>query len=91
MTAETIGTGQLYFDGKPLGEVVELELPALLPMPDPEGMLVEFVLRKHFEMRATIEGAMAAFLRRALLQMARRTMTKRGFRRWRAKVWRKRP
>lgn len=79
----------MFIDGKPIGALTSIELPTL---PKPRNV-AEFVLLKDFEFRATLEVAtmnmMASVLREMQLYHARHTMTKRGFRRWRARYWRK--
>lgn len=57
------------------------------------GLFVEAVLRRDAEMRARLENGMAEAINRmtrhTVPRLARRTMTKRAFRRWRARYWRK--
>lgn len=89
MAAKSIGTGRMVIDGKDLGELRDVKLP----VPPTTSDLVSFVLQRNFVMQCQIEAVAADILLRAsramMLYMARRTMTKRGFRRWRARHWRK--
>lgn len=87
-----IGTGQLFIGDTPIGVIDSFKAPAL-PMPPTPGDLVEYCLAKNFEFRFNLEAAamniLASLARRMTLESARRSMSKRGFRRWRAKHWRK--
>lgn len=59
--------------------------------PDLPAIFVEMVLQRDAEMRARLENGMAEAINRMtrhiVPRLARRTMTKRGFRRWRARIW----